>query len=121
MIVEKTESVLHTASRHDNVELVAVLLRSGLDINIKDGLGRTPLHSAVSGDSLEVVKILIDKKETNINSQDKLGRTPLMVATNLVMPEICDLHLPRSQINLSDNWSSHCCKNKKCRSFKKAH
>lgn len=55
------------------VELAEVLLANGVDPNIRDHRGRTPLHQC---DRQEVAQLLIDHG-SDVNAIDHAGRTPL--------------------------------------------
>ncbi|MFC1841526.1 ankyrin repeat domain-containing protein [Candidatus Dependentiae bacterium] len=68
------------ACRHDNIEIVKLLLPhcTKATINKADEYGHTPLDFACHKDNLDLVKLLLPHctKET-INKADKLGDTPL--------------------------------------------
>ena len=52
------------------------MLRDGANVNVRDRLGKTPLHYAMQLCSLPLVKLLI-KYRANLQIQDKFGKTPL--------------------------------------------
>lgn len=54
-------------------------LRNTKNVNIKDGLGYTPLHWAAEGGNLAAVKLLVNAG-ANINASNKYGNTPLIMA-----------------------------------------
>ncbi|KAK3696834.1 hypothetical protein QZH41_011722 [Actinostola sp. cb2023] len=53
-------TVLHYAIECNNVSMVRVLLAVGVNPNIKEGCGVTPLHLAVLGKTTEMCKVLVD-------------------------------------------------------------
>jgi ankyrin repeat protein len=70
---------LHLVSENGSIEGVKLFLRRGADPNVIDSQHWTPLHYAVSGNHLEVVKILIEAN-ANIHLKDLKEMTPAMVA-----------------------------------------
>lgn len=52
------------------------MLRNGANVNVKDKLGKTPLHYAMQLCSLPLVKLLI-KYRASLQIEDKYGKTPL--------------------------------------------
>ncbi len=52
---------LHTATLHDNVELIELLLDNGSDINATGWLGRNALHYACKNVACKVIPILIER------------------------------------------------------------
>lgn len=80
------EHYLHTFCNKGSVESVQRLLKFGLNVNIKNKNGDTPLHVVCNKiikqknkkyfNILNIINILIDKG-AYINSKDELGRTPM--------------------------------------------
>lgn len=54
-------SLLHSAIRQGDADMVSELLRKGADVDMLDFDGRSPLRVAVSACSLPVVKVLLDE------------------------------------------------------------
>ena len=54
-------------------------LARGVDVNIKDNHGQTPLHLAAIKGGTEITKILVNEG-ARVNVKDELGNTPLMLA-----------------------------------------
>ena len=52
------------------------LIMQGVDFELGDYDGRTPLHLAASEGHIEIVEYLIDAGLTNINPIDRWGNTP---------------------------------------------
>ena len=68
--------------------MIKYYLSLGIDKDLKDGSGRSPLHHAVIGDATDVVKYLISIKADQ-NLKDKYGRTPLHYAYFLNYDHLC--------------------------------
>ena len=66
-------TLLHQAAEFNNATLVQFALDRGLNVNIKDQRGQTPLHHALGRES---AAILI-ANGANINAKDRAGQTPL--------------------------------------------
>ena len=82
--------LIHEAANIGNVELVKQLLSAGVDIDLKNKAGGTPLHAASVNGRIEVVKLLISKR-ANVNAQNRRGVTPLSFAIGRKHPEIAKL------------------------------
>lgn len=74
------ETILHLAARRNKLSLMKKLvLFPGVDLNVRDQYGKTPLHTAIASnkDCLEVAKVLIGASEIDLNIKDNVGKTPL--------------------------------------------
>lgn len=67
-----------TSGRH--LDVIALLLANGADVNAKDEEGKTSLQRAASSGSLEVVKYLVENG-ANVNERDKHSSTAVLAAT----------------------------------------
>lgn len=74
-------SLVHVAAIRNNAPILKELIARGLDVNLVDNYGQTPLHYASEQAGVEVIQTLLDAGAT-INSVDKNGKTPLMLAKN---------------------------------------
>ena len=54
--------LLHTAAWHGNLEVTKYLIENGADMYISNKKGNLPMHVAISGGKVEIVKLLIDLK-----------------------------------------------------------
>jgi ankyrin repeat protein len=63
---------------------------NGMDVNIQNRYGWTPLHIAIRRDRRDMVTYLLDKG-ADIDKVDGVGWTPLMEAVMDDMPELCAL------------------------------
>jgi len=75
-------SPLHWAAKKGSIRCAAILLDSGMDVNLRTKVAYTPLHLAASGHEqghLEIVKLLIDRG-AKVDARDNFKRTPLNYA-----------------------------------------
>ena len=73
------DSLLHTACRSGWDACLRLMIDCGTSVQVSDGVGRTPLHSAFFGTNLsfEIVDLLIKKDRHLLHLRDRLGATPL--------------------------------------------
>src|SRR5204862_6751685 len=71
----KTDRLLLAAAKGEQ-ETLQQLLDKGANVKVKDKLGRTALHEAVSNGRDTVVQLLLEKG-ARIEAKDKSGRTVL--------------------------------------------
>jgi uncharacterized protein len=76
-----------SAVNKGDIELVSRLLDSGIDVNIQEKHGRTPLMDAVINKNEELVKILV-QRGANVNLQDARGLSALHFASQNYQLEI---------------------------------
>jgi len=72
------ETILLYATRHEDPDILELLIDNGADVNGAGEHGLTPLHQAVIG-SVEVVRMLL-KKGADPSVRSDSGHTPLHVA-----------------------------------------
>ena len=102
---ENNETLLCIAARSGNLEEVWQLV-DGVDVNCSRGAnGETPLHFAVIGCHLEIVKFLVTEVHADINCRDRRGRTPLHLAASLACLEVVRYLVEEghADVNISDN------------------
>jgi len=106
---ERTPLLL--AADKGQTEIVALLLKKGADINVRDSLdgsplskGNTPLIMAAYGNYLEIVKILLaHSKKPDVLLQEKEGKTAFWFAVKNENIEMVKLLFENgSKINLPD-------------------
>ena len=78
------------AAKSGNIEVVKQHLTVGVDVNVKDKLGWTPLHYAARYGRKEVAELLI-AKGGHVNAKNIDSETPLDWAIRRKHPEIADL------------------------------
>jgi ankyrin repeat protein len=74
-------TALHIATRKDRVDVVGLLIKEGVGVNISDNDGRTALHLAAEFGRLNTLKVLRNTKGIKLDAQDSEGRTALHLAT----------------------------------------
>jgi hypothetical protein len=79
------KTLLSLAAKAANIDIIALLLKNGADVNVKDGDGRTPIYSAIESDNFEVVKLLFE------NGAHVTNDSPLYLAQQLRHGDMVDL------------------------------
>jgi hypothetical protein len=74
-------TALHMAVLNGNSEIVDELLKYKAEVNVKDGIGLTPLHHASMTGDFDSARLLL-KAGANVNA-DSVRQTPLHLATKL--------------------------------------
>lgn len=70
---------IYRAAQRGNLDIVRLLLKSGISVNARSSLEATPLHSVAKADDPELLQILLEAG-AEINAQDQAGYTPLFNA-----------------------------------------
>lgn len=78
-LYEDESNFLHMAARHDRHDLVEPLIDSGVALEQKNHMGRTPLIAAVYYGNKRVTEALA-KLGADLNVRDARGNTPLLIA-----------------------------------------
>lgn len=87
-------TLLHSASKSGNMELVRLLIQEGADVNAQDEDGESPLHGALArSNNYNIARILIENgADLSIRAVD--GKTPLHNIFNNTI----------SQVLMKDDW-----------------
>jgi ankyrin repeat protein len=94
---EKGQTILHEAIEYGKKykkELFYILLSAGADVNAKNKEDDTPLHIAVKGDQVEIVKTLLNAKAST-TATNKDGDKPLHIAAKNGNQKIVNLLLQK--------------------------
>ena len=73
------------------IDEVENILRSGVNVNIRNNYKDSPLHCAVNSNSIEIVKLLLKYESLNINILDSRGETALHYAARNDFDEIAEI------------------------------
>lgn len=95
----KSQSPLMLAANDGEIEIVRSLLVSGANVDAQDYLGRTPLHAAVTGDSLPCVELLLaaapdvsrttyDEAQSVLHTAIRIGNVSVITALVEAFPEL---------------------------------
>ncbi len=74
------KDLLFKAYEKENGNTVKSLIENGMDVNIEDENGKTPLLMACLWNNENLAKYLIEEQNANINVESKRGWTPLFMA-----------------------------------------
>jgi ankyrin repeat protein len=85
---------------NNDLKTIKDIVKSGMDVNGRNGKGETPLFQAVDKNKIEAARLLLKYPETDINAVDKLGWTVLHNAVYWDRPELVELLLKHPKINL---------------------
>ena len=85
--------------------VAAVSVALAVNVNQANKNGITPLYVACEKGHLDVVQVLLTKKEIQINQATNDGRTPINIASDFGHTEIVLLQQPNIDIQQKDDWS----------------
>ncbi|WP_342278318.1 ankyrin repeat domain-containing protein [Candidatus Tisiphia endosymbiont of Myopa tessellatipennis] len=74
---QRGATLLNEAACYGAAKIVSFLLKKGFDPNNQDFYGHTPLHHAITVNSLGTVILLVKHPKIDLNVQDQDGNTPL--------------------------------------------
>ncbi|OQR82320.1 ankyrin repeat protein [Achlya hypogyna] len=78
---ERRWTLLSFSAKHDQIELVDLLLRyTGVDVNVANADGMTPLHEAAKHNNLQIIALLL-RAGANRTLRNAIGESPVDLAT----------------------------------------
>jgi ankyrin repeat protein len=78
------------SNKDQSINIIALLLEAGADVNEVDPRGGSPLHWAVLSEQKDMVSLFL-KHGAKIGAKDSKGRTPLRIARDMGYKEIAEL------------------------------
>jgi ankyrin repeat protein len=95
---------LHYACARGSLEMVQYLIKTKkIDIEVKDKVGRTPLHLAcINKGSIEIVRYLIEKQNANTNTTDNKGRSVFHSACQSRCFELVKYISQKTELDVND-------------------
>lgn len=100
----KGQTPLYLSIYRNNIKVVKLILKSGVDINSRTNLETTPLHIAAKIGNLNLVKLLLDY-DASVNVKDSNNQTPLDIAIYSERTEIISILLLHNAISNRDDLS----------------
>ncbi len=98
-VTGKEPEPLHYAVERGDIHLVNLLLRSGVDLELRDEMGQTPLMVAVREQDVELVQWLLEAG-AEVDSKDEDGDTALSIAGYEGAEDIFEVLVPRAKKNI---------------------
>ncbi len=78
---ENGRTGLHIAAMNGNLQIAAILIKAGANLNARDKLGNTALHYATDRNQVDMAQLLLDVG-AEVDPQNRNGMTPLMLAAS---------------------------------------
>lgn len=75
----EAEDLLFESARQGHKNMTLILVRRGINVNIRDNQGKTPLHHCTNR---RKAAIILMESGAQLDIQDNMGNTPLHYATN---------------------------------------
>lgn len=98
---ERGKSLLDYAIQFHNNDIFELLIKSYINVNIKDNLGNTAIHYAVINNRLGYLKTLLQMSLVDPKIKNNLGQTPLYLACLYGREQMVLLFLESMDLDLS--------------------
>ena len=104
-----SSAVLRSASKDGQETIVKLLLiTDGIEVELKDSFGQTPLSLAAQNGHKAVIKLLLETNKADVNSKGNDGRTPLLWAAQNGHEVVVKLLLETGEVDVNskdnDSW-----------------
>jgi len=94
--------LLHEAVISRSSAVVETLLECGVPVNTKDFVGRSLVYLAVKAERLDVLEVLLKRKDLDVNAQEhRRGRSPFHVAVRRVYLPAMRLLMDDGRVNIN--------------------
>ena len=90
--------------RKNKLDILELLIKCSVDIDVADNAGRTPLFEAIESGNIKIAKLLINNG-VRLNITDYSGHTPLYWASREGNEEIVKILIKESKIKV-DHFSN---------------
>lgn len=101
------KTLLDYAIQFHNNDIFELLLKSYININIKDNVGNTAFHYAVINNRLGYLKILLQQPGAVSNIKNNLGQTPLYLACLYGREQMVLLFLESMEVDMNEKDSNN--------------
>jgi len=97
------DTALNSALRNGHRDVIFMLIRASVDINMKDAHGDAPLNVALETGHRDIVELLI-KTNANVNTKCGCGYTPLIYAASMGYHDTVALLINEgADVNMTDD------------------
>lgn len=108
------DTALHLACTLNYTNIAKELINNGANINLQTFKERaSPLMYAITQENMEIINILLSKKNINLDLQDAYGNSALHIAiiekTNKIINLLISNNLNYNLVNLEGNTALHIC------------
>jgi ankyrin repeat protein len=95
----ETQNLLMFAAKGDIKNVEILLAQENINADIKDDVGRTPLHWAAQSGYSAVVQLLLSRDDVDVNAKDNKGSTALSLAAEKGHKEVVGILLAQNNLH----------------------